>query len=61
MNGPDPNEDLMYRIAATAFAVLIAIGLVVLLSGHGNVTPPANRVSPDGATTTMGPPSTNTR
>jgi hypothetical protein len=54
VNGPDPNEDWIYKWAARLFVALVLASLFYLLSGHGIVMPSAPRVSPNGVTTTMG-------
>ena len=56
VNDWDSSEDEIAKWAERAFVVLVLVGLAVLLSGHGIVTPSAPRVSPTGVTTTMDGP-----
>lgn len=51
MNGPDDNEDLIFRVVATLIIAAGLLGLAFLLSGHGLV-PPA---PPTSQTTTASP------
>ncbi|MBS2531938.1 hypothetical protein KGQ20_04060 [Catenulispora sp. NF23] len=52
MSGYDNNEDRVFFGAFALVAVLGAIGLVVLLSGHGIVNDPS--APPASVTTTIG-------
>lgn len=54
MSDYDKNEDIVFYGAFALFAVLGAIGLIVLLSGHGVIPPPAHPVAPGGVTATQG-------
>ncbi|MBS2550499.1 hypothetical protein KGQ19_26870 [Catenulispora sp. NL8] len=52
MNGPDGNEDIIFRVSAALFIAAGLASLAYLLSGHGLVppAPPTSQATTDSPT-----------